>query len=276
MWDYWEMVGEYFLNAMNAGVLKAAAAGAISCSKTLELMTRVDPVAEAVAAAKSRSLRCSSAIPSSSVIAELIIATTADEAHRLIHRVNAGFIDGQPPDRTHRSAVNFTRSADFRGRGRFSDREPGALLCKNFGVDEGVIRRTSVSTDSPPASRLFATRSLLAAGARAPKQRSKCLSAAMQQCSRKTPRRERRPVSKTKAAVDTASSTCRNAVKGVRSPEGCGGCNLVNIGHDQPPSPRRPPRSRVCRPRSSSTARATRTAEHMNVHVIPRPPGMQP
>ncbi|RUV79897.1 hypothetical protein EOA51_33485, partial [Mesorhizobium sp. M1A.F.Ca.IN.020.32.1.1] len=148
--------------------LKATAAGAI-CGKTLELMTRVDPVAEAVTAAKSQSLRCSSAIPSSSGIGELIIATTTDGALRLIHRVKAGFIDGQPPDRTDRSGVNSTRSADFRGRGRFWDHEPGAFLCKSFGVDEGVIRRTSVSTDSLPASRLFATRSLLAAGARAPK-----------------------------------------------------------------------------------------------------------
>ncbi|WP_408642461.1 iron-sulfur cluster assembly scaffold protein [Sinorhizobium chiapasense] len=260
---------------MNAGVLKATTIGAISCGKTLELMTGVDPVAEAVTAAKSQSLRCSSAIPSSSVIAELIIGPTADEAHRLIHRVKAGLIDGQPPDRTHRSAVNSTRSADFRGRGRFWDHESGALVCKRFGVDEGVIRRTSVSTDSLPASRLFATRSLLAVGARAPKQWGKC-SSAMQQCSRKAPRRERRPVRKTKAAVDTASSTCRNAVKGTRSPEGCGGCNLVDVGHDQAPSPRRAPRSRVCRPRSSSTARATRAAEHMNVHVTPRPPRMQP
>ncbi|WP_428843197.1 iron-sulfur cluster assembly scaffold protein [Sinorhizobium terangae] len=261
---------------MNAGVLKAAATGAISCSKTLELMTTVDPVAEAVTAAKSQSLRCSSAIPSSSVIAELIIGTTADEAHRLIHRVKAGFIDGQPPNRTHRSDVNFTRSADFRGRGRSWDHEPGALVCKGFGVDKGVIRKASVSTASLPASGPFATRSLLAAGARAPKRWSKCLSAAMQQCSRKAPRRERRPVRKTKAAVDTANSACRKAVKGMRSPEGCGGCSLVNVGHDQAPSPRRAPRSRVCRPRSSSTARASRAAEHMNVHVIPRPPRMQP
>ncbi|MBP1884861.1 iron-sulfur cluster assembly scaffold protein [Sinorhizobium mexicanum] len=270
------MVGEFFLNAMNAGVLKAPAVGAISCSQTIELMTRVDPVAEAVTAAKSQSLRCSSAIPSSSGIAELIIGTTTDGAHRLIHRVKAGFIDGQPPDRTHRSAVNFTRSADFRGRGCSWEHEPSALVCKGFGVDEGVIRRASVSTGSLPASRLFATRSLLAAGAPAPKQWRKCLSAAMQQCSRKAPRRERRPVRKTKTAVDTASSTCRNAVKSMRSPEGCVGCNLVNVGHDQAPSPRRAPRSRVCRPLSSSTAGATRAAEHTNVHVRLRPPRMQP
>ncbi|WP_369292084.1 iron-sulfur cluster assembly scaffold protein [Sinorhizobium sp. 6-70] len=138
---------------MNAGILKATAIGAISCSKTLERMSRVDPVAEAVTAAKSQSLRCSSAIPSSSVIAELIIATTADEAHRLIHRVKAGLIDGRPPDRTHRSALIFTRSADVCGRGRFWDREPGALVCKSLGVDDGVIRMTSVSTGSLPASR---------------------------------------------------------------------------------------------------------------------------
>ncbi|WP_371259082.1 iron-sulfur cluster assembly scaffold protein [Ensifer sp. BR816] len=213
---------------MNAGVV-ATEAGTISFGNTIELMTRVDPVAEAITGAISEPLRCSSAIASSSVIAERIIGTAADEAHHLVHRA-ARFIDSLSQQRMHRSAMRFIARGKFRGVGRVRDRERGTLICGGPSVHEGVIRRTSVSTDSRPTSKTLATRSQVAAGSRAPMPWKKGFSgAAKRQCTPKASRRESRSLRKTRAAVDAANSAYRKAAVGVRSPEGCGGCNLVDV-----------------------------------------------
>lgn len=202
MWNSRELVEEYFFNVMNAGVLAAAEIGAISARNSLELVTRTDPVAEAITTAKSQSLRCSSMIASSSVFAERIFGTTADGGCRLTHRETSKFIDSVPQGRRHRLAMSFAARASFHGMGRVWDREQGAPVCERFSVDEGMIRRTSESAVSRPASKSLKTRSLVAAESRVPKQWRKCLSGAMQQCPPKPSLRERRRVRETKNPVD--------------------------------------------------------------------------
>ncbi|WP_085035730.1 iron-sulfur cluster assembly scaffold protein [Ensifer aridi] len=273
MWNSWEMVEEYFFDVMNARVLDAAKIGAISCSNSLEPMTRSDPVAEAITTAKSRLLRCSSAIASSSVFAERIFGTTGYEAHRLTYRETAGFIDIVPQERTHRPAMRFAASGNFRGMGRVWYREK-ALFCDSFSVDEGMIRRASEPTVSRPSRKSRTTRSLVAAQSRVPKL-WKCPSGAMQQCLPKPSLRERRRVRKAKTPID-ANSTYRITVKGTRSPEGCRACDTRGLRGDQAPSPRRAPRSRVYPPRSPLAGRATNEVEHTNVDVAPLRPRVHP
>ncbi|WOS66974.1 MULTISPECIES: iron-sulfur cluster assembly scaffold protein [Sinorhizobium] len=271
-----KLVEGYFFNAVKAGVLEFTKVGAISCGNRLDLMmTRVDPGAEAITAAKSQLLRCSSAIAVLSEFADRIVGTIADEACRLTHRETAGFIDRMLQERMHRPAMRIDAKARFRGMGRIWPRERGAPVCKSFSVDEGVIIRTSAPTVSPPAGKSLTTRSLVAAESRLPKHWRKCLSGAVQQCSPKPSLRERRRVRKTKTPVD-ANPTYRITVKGMRSPETCRDRDTRNVSGVQTPSAHREPQSRVWSPQSPLIARATNGVEHTNVHVAPRWPRMRP
>ena len=150
MWEYSDKVFEYFRNPKNMGEIEnpdgRGEVGSESCGDLMQLTLKIDRDTETITDAKFKTFGCASAIASASVLTELIIGKTIEEAMKLTNDDIIRKLGGLPNAKVHCSvmgqealeaAVN-----DYRGiKTEKYAHEEGEVICNCFGITDKTIEK---------------------------------------------------------------------------------------------------------------------------------------
>lgn len=150
MWEYSDKVKEHFKNPKNVGSIENAdaigEAGALSCGDKLKLYLKIEN--NIITDAKFQTFGCGSAVAASSVLTEMLIGKTLDEARKITNKQIADELDGLPPEKMHCSVMG--REALEDALKNYFDEEDWSeveedknttspTICHCFGVSEKDI-----------------------------------------------------------------------------------------------------------------------------------------
>ncbi len=151
MWEYSDKVKDHFKNPRNVGSIENAdaigEAGALSCGDKLKLYLKIDN--NIITDAKFQTFGCGSAVAASSILTEMLIGKTLEEAKKITNKQIADALDGLPPEKMHcsvmgREALEDALKKYFEDDEDYSELEDevqdGAnIICHCFSVSEREI-----------------------------------------------------------------------------------------------------------------------------------------
>ena len=149
MWNYTDAVHDHFLHPHNAGPLDDANAvgevGSLACGDALRLYLKISS-GGVIEKAGFETFGCASAIASSSVLTDMIIGKSVDEALAITNRDIAEALGGLPREKMHCSVMGqeALEAAIRQWKGEPPvphAHEEGTLVCKCFGVTDAQIIR---------------------------------------------------------------------------------------------------------------------------------------
>ncbi len=146
MWEYTDKVQQHFLNPQNVGEIEKPSGtgdvGSLACGDALKLTLKIND-ADIITEAKFKTFGCASAIASSSVLTEMVVGMSIEEAAKITNEDIANALGGLPKEKMHCSVMGRealeAAIADYRGL--ILPMAQGEVVCECFGVtDIEVIR----------------------------------------------------------------------------------------------------------------------------------------
>lgn len=149
MWEYTQKVKDHFKNPRNVGSIENAdaigQAGALSCGDKLKLYLKIDN--NIITNAKFQTFGCGSAVAASSILTEMLIGKTLEEAKKITNKQIAEELGGLPPEKMHCSVMG-KEALDDALKNYFLDdfseldeeqEKQSPIICNCFEVDEKTI-----------------------------------------------------------------------------------------------------------------------------------------
>jgi NifU-like protein len=146
MWEYTEKVQQHFLNPQNVGEIDMPSGtgevGSLACGDATKLTLKINKN-DIITEAKFKTFGCASAIASSSILTEMVVGMSVEEAANVTNEDIANALGGLPKEKMHCSVMGRevleAAIADYRGPTLpMVERE---TVCECFGVtDIEVIR----------------------------------------------------------------------------------------------------------------------------------------
>ena len=148
MWDYSEKVLDHYRNPRNVGKIDNAdligEAGSLACGDSLKLYLKLD--GNKIVDAKFQTFGCGSAVASSSILTEMIIGKTLDEAKKITNKDIAEELGGLPQEKMHCSVMGHEALDDalkkYYGEDNIQEDLPQTadkIVCTCFNVTENQI-----------------------------------------------------------------------------------------------------------------------------------------
>ena len=150
MWEYSEKVLEHYRHPKNVGKIDDAdligEAGSLACGDSLKLYIKLD--GNIIKDAKFQTFGCGSAVASSSVLTEMIIGKTIEEAAKITNKDIADELDGLPQEKMHCSVMGHEALEDalkkYYGKDIVEEEnglshEGDQIVCTCFNVTENQI-----------------------------------------------------------------------------------------------------------------------------------------
>ena len=150
MWEYSEKVLEHYRHPKNVGKIDDAdligEAGSLACGDSLKLYIKLD--GNIIKDAKFQTFGCGSAVASSSVLTEMIIGKTIEEAAKITNKDIADELDGLPQEKMHCSVMGHEALEDalkkYYGKDIVEEEnglshEGDKIVCTCFNVTENQI-----------------------------------------------------------------------------------------------------------------------------------------